>query len=203
MKFTYHILFLFIVITSCSSDSANEAINEFKYEYEIIPIPLEKVIVERGFTTNKVYGTKAYSYTIDTLEIKLNSGIAGPVSIEANTYLNPNTSSARNTPPHVNYLYFSDLKSTWSDNDIKNIFFVENNSGGQYTTITYSKCNINLSQRPELFVLNSNIPTYATLEIKDEPVFERIQFSSNVEYSINEVILYKNVYVKVLQKKAL
>lgn len=202
MKNLILFVLVFLVLASCSTDEgSNDALNEFKYEYEIIPIAYEKYVVERGCTANKVYGTLAYSYTIDTLEVKLNTGILCSIRIKANNYLDPNTSPPSNTPPHVNYLYFSDLRSNWDENEIKEIFFDENVTGGSYTTFTYSYCNIDLSQRPELFVLNPHIPTYTTLERKDEIIFTERNIYSNREYSIGEIIQYDGYNAEVLQKR--
>ena len=192
MKNILFYVLIFLLFINCS----NEDSIEFKYEYEIIPIPYSRIIVERGNQVNEIYGTLAYSYTIDTVEVRLNTFGSGVIRISAKNFLDPITSTPQNSYPHVNYLYFSDLSPIWEDNIIKQIFIGS-------PTFTYSESNLNLSQRPELFVDNPNIPIYTTLEIKDKPVFRKRLYYSNNEFSIGEVFLRSTFYAKVLQKKQL
>jgi hypothetical protein len=201
MKKPIYYYLLFLIFVNCSND--NENFNDFKYEYEIIDINYNKYIVESGNTVNKVYGTLAYGYTIDTLEIKLNSSSNGNIQISSNNYLNPNTSEPSNTAPHVNYLYFSDLRPNWESNINKKIFFTKNNSGGIYTTFTYSTSNLNLTNYPELFILNPHIPTYTILQQKEIKNSEKRVIFSDSDYLVGETIFHKTFYAKVLSKKAL
>lgn len=202
MKKTIFKLMILFLIIGCSDDESSD-LESTKYEYDIIQVVGKKIIAESKIGTNNLMTLKSYSYAIDTLEIKLNSGngsYALIISSQASDDIV--TPAPKNIKCHVNYLFFSDLKDDWSENKVEKIF-LESQISGYSKDFTYSECNIELNNKTDFFITNPNIPTYTTLEEKPKIEFQMKTIKSDNLYTVGEITTYKSYKYQILAKREL
>lgn len=197
MKKIAALIVTLFILTSCSNEDEN---SPTVYTYEIKRNFGRKVSLKAEAIQNSLIFNKSLSYTIDTLEISLNGANATAFSfrVDISTF-NTTTTLERSETPHVNYIKFIDLKTIWEDNKSKKIFLEDKNYNPP-KFFTYSGCNINLSNYPQFFVNNPNIPSYSTLGVKS--IVNNIEiFESKNVYAIGDIISRDGIQYKVISKK--
>lgn len=191
-----------IIIVSCSSEGSENDNSNKSYEYKVKRVLGGKVNAQTGIVPAPLWTVKQFSYTVDTLEIDLNADPfpSYPIEISIEEYDDASTKAPSSVKSHVNYINFINLKANWSDNAIRQIFLFERYST-RGASFTYSESNLNLSDYPELFIDNKNIPSYFNLEIKDKIGDDLESISTNIEYEIGEEIFYNGLKFRVISKK--
>jgi hypothetical protein len=195
-------IFTLVIIAffSCTNeDSVNTNTNQLN-TYEIKKIIGNKQIVGADAGTNSLFFMKEFSFCIDTLEIDLNTPYANSFSlrIETSTF-NSITSTATGVAPHVNYIKFINLASNWISNKTKKIY-LKDKSNVPPIFITYSECNINLSNYPTLFVDNPNYPTYTLLDVKPKISTDIETITSSTEYNVGDIFYYNGLKYIIISK---
>lgn len=195
-------LFSLLLIYSCSN--SNENIELEKYEYDIQRIVGKKQVIEEGTGSNNLFTLSDFKFAIDTLEIRLNNGNGSfGIVIKNRASQDIVTPASTDIKCHVNFLYFSDYKTNWSENKIKKIRLESFLSGSYPKDFTYSESNFDLSLQPELFIINPHIPTYKVLEKKPKVEYQITTMNTDESYMVGELINYKNNEYRILEKRIL
>jgi hypothetical protein len=202
MKRNVFKLLSLLLIYSCSS--TNENIELEKYEYDIQRLVGKKQVIKEGTGSNNLFTLSDFKFAIDTLEIRLNNGNGSfGIVIKNRASQDIVTPASRDTKCHVNFLYFSDYKTNWSENNIKKIHLESFLSGSYPKDFTYSESNLDLTLQPELFIITRHIPTYKILEKKPKIEYQITTMKTNENYIVGEIISYNSKEHRVLEKRTL